>query len=205
MKAFRFAFLAAFTAIFAVACAGHPTQSAQVKASMSCMQSDPGASDFHIGAGDVLNISVWNNKDLQRTVTVRPDGMISFPLLDDVAAAGLTTRQLQEKVTAGLKQYVTNPQVSVVVQTVNSFTISVLGEVRKPGHYELHSGRVTVLDALAMAGGLTPYASRSRIHVMRDSDAGETRQIHFRYGKAISMNPGNADFCVNPGDIIIVP
>jgi len=172
---------------------------------MACLNSIPGASDFHIGAGDVLQISVWNNKDLERTVTVRPDGMISFPLLGDIPAAGFTTRQLQKKVTAGLKQYVTNPDVSVVVQTVNSFRVSVLGEVRNPGRYEMHSGKATVLDVLAMAGGLTPYATPSRIHVMRGSSAGDVQQIPFRYGKAISMNPDHADFCVDPDDIIIVP
>ena len=152
-----------------------------------------------------MHISVWNDKDLERTLTIRPDGMISFPLLNDIPAAGLTAMQLQNKITTGLTEYITNPQVSVVVQTVNSFTVSVLGEVQKPGRYEMHSGKATVLDALAMAGGLTPYANRSDIHVMRDRTSGKTQQIAFHYGKAVSMNPGNADFCINPGDIIIVP
>ena len=203
MKALWFFFLIASIAIVLDACAGNPITSAH--ASVACLESNPETSDFHIGAGDVLNISVWNNKELERTVTVRPDGMISFPLLDDVSAAGLTTRELKERITAGIKQYVTNPQVSVVVQAVNSFTVSVLGEVNKPGRYEMHSGRAKVLDALAMAGGLTPYATRSRIHVLRDSDTGGAQQIPFQYRKATSMKPGNADFCVNPGDIIIVP
>ena len=203
MKMLRFVFLFAASAMVLVACAGNPATSAQ--ASLSCFQPDPGASSYHIGAGDVLHISVWNNKDLERTVTVRPDGMISFPLIDDIAAAGSTTRQLQKKLTVDLKQYVTRPQVSVVVQEVNSFRVSVLGEVRKPGRYEMNSGRATVLDALAMAGGLTPYATRSSIHVLRDGKSGDAQQIPFRYGKATSMSPGDADFCVNPGDIIIVP
>lgn len=202
-KMFFYLILLAGSGIFLAACAGQPATSPQ--ASMACLQSDPGAPDYRIGAGDVLHISVWNDKDLERTVTVRPDGRISFPLLNDIPAAGSTAMQLQNTITSGLKQYITNPQVSVVVQEVNSFTVSVLGEVQKPGRYEMQSGKATVLDALAMAGGLTPYANNSRIHVMRDSATGKVQQIPFRYGRAISMKPGNADFCVNPGDIVIVP
>lgn len=202
-KVFLYLILLTVSGVFLAACAGQPATSAQV--STACLQSNPGAPDFRIGAGDVLHISVWNDKDLERTVTVRPDGKISFPLLNDIPASGSTAMQLQKTISAGLKQYITNPQVSVVVEAVNSFTVSVLGEVQKPGRYEMQSGKATVLDALAMAGGLSPYANRSRIHVLRDSAKGDTQQIPFRYGRAVSMNPGNADFCVNPGDIIIVP
>jgi len=189
--------------VFLVACASHPPTSSRVTA--SCLEENGYVSAYRLGSGDVLQISVWNDKDLQRTLTIRPDGMISFPLLNDIPAAGLTAMQLQNKLTSGLQQYITNPQVSVVVQTVNSFTVSVLGEVQKPGRYEMQSGKATVLDALAMAGGLTPYANHSDIHLLRDRASGKAQQIPFHYGKAVSMKPGNSDFCVNPGDIIIVP
>lgn len=202
-KTFILLILLGGVSIFLSACAAHPAAAA--KTYTSCLESSHDASAYRLGPGDVLQISVWNNKDLERTLTVRPDGMISFPLLNDIPAAGLTAMQLQTKITSGLQQYITNPQVSVVVQAVNSFTVSVLGEVQKPGRYEMHSGTATVLDALAMAGGLTPYANRSAIHVMRDRAAGKAEQIPFHYGKAVSMTPGNADFCVNPGDIVIVP
>lgn len=203
MRISRFILLLAGSIFLLTACAGRPAMSLQP--STACLRPGSDASVYHIGAGDVLHISVWNNKNLNRTVTVRPDGMISFPLLNDIPAAGSTPMNLQEAMTTGLKKYISDPQVSVVVQTVNSFTVSILGEVHKPGRYEMHSGNTTVLDALAMAGGLTPYADHSGIHVMRDNSAGKAQQIPFHYGRAVSMNPGTADFCVDPGDIIIVP
>ena len=202
-KIFLLTILLTGSSAFLVACASHPATSSQLSA--NCLEANHDASAYRLGAGDVLQISVWNDKDLERTLTIRPDGMISFPLLNDIPAAGLTAMQLQSKITSGLTDYITNPQVSVVVQTVNSFTVSVLGEVQKPGRYVMHSGKATVLDALAMAGGLTPYANHSDIHVMRDRTSGKTQQIPFHYGKAVSMKPGNSDFCINPGDIIIVP
>ncbi len=204
-KIFLLSILLASSSAFLVGCASHPGTSSQSQAAANCLEANGDASAYRLGSGDVLQISVWNDKDLQRTLTIRPDGMISFPLLNDIPAAGLTAMQLQNKITSGLQQYMTNPQVSVVVQAVKSFTVSVLGEVQKPGRYEMHSGRATVLDALAMAGGLTPYADRADIHLLRDRANGDAQQIPFHYGKAVSMNPGYADFCVNPGDIIIVP
>lgn len=202
MKTLRFLFLLASVGIVITACAGKP--STHPKSSLACLHPESGSTTYRIGAGDVLLISVWNNKDLERTATVRPDGMISFPLLNDILAAGLTPMRLQQDMDSSLKQYLTNPQVSVVVQAVNSFTVSVLGEVQKPGQYEMHSGRATVLDALALAGGLTPYANRSDIHVLR-KEADGTQELPFHYGRAVSMRPGSADFCVDPGDIVIVP
>lgn len=202
MKLLRLLILLAVAGVLVAACARQPASSTQ--SAVTCRQSGPDAPAYRIGTGDVLQISVWNKKDLDRTVTVRPDGMISFPLLDDIRAAGLTPMQLQNYITSGLKKYITDAEASVVVQEVNSFTVSVLGEVQKPGRYEMQSGRATVLDALAMAGGLTPYANRSDIHVMRES-GGKTQQIPFHYGRAVSMHPEGADFCVNPGDIVVVP
>jgi len=201
MKLSRLLILLAGAGVLVAACARQPVSPPQ---SVSCLQSGPNSPAYRIGTGDVLQISVWNKKDLERTVTVRPDGMISFPLLNDIRAAGLTPMQLQQDITAGLKKYITDAEVSVVVQAVNSFTVSVLGEVQKPGRYEMHSGRATVLDALAMAGGLTPYANRSGIHVLRESSE-KPQQIPFHYGRAVSMKPDGADFCVNPGDIVVVP
>jgi len=189
----------------AVALAGCASKAAKLPSdALACRQGNADASAYRIGAGDVLDISVWNSKDLERTVTVRPDGMISFPLLDDVRAAGKTPMQLGRDITRGLKQYVTDPQVSVVVQAVHSFAVSVLGEVQHPGRYEMPGGKATVLDALAMAGGFTPYAKRSDIHVLREGPNG-TRRIAFHYGRVVAMKPGSADFCVDSGDIVVVP
>lgn len=206
MKILRFVFFCASCVSLFTACANPPPVKSQMSppSSYGCYDSGPDGPSYRIGPGDVLRISVWNDKSLERTVTVRPDGMISFPLLNDLRAAGSSPMQLQQTMDSGLRQFINDPQVSVVVQAVNSFTVSVLGEVNKPGRYEMHSGRATVLDALALAGGLTPYARRSGIHLLRHAGR-RNREIAFHYGRAISDKPEGADFCVAPGDIIIVP
>lgn len=173
-------------------------------AGAGCPTVGASADSYKIGPGDVLHISVWQNKDLDRVVTVRPDGRISFPLVNDMQAAGQTPMQLQGAITKKLEHYLTNPQATVVVQQVNSFTVSVLGEVQHPGRYEMKSDAATVLDVLAQAGGFTNYANKGGIGILRHGSKG-TQRIHFRYKKAVSGNPGKSDFCVEPGDVVIVP
>ena len=175
----------------------------------------PGAAGgYVIGPEDVLDISVWENTQISRTVPVRPDGKISLPLVNDVRAAGLTPMQLREALTSLLLPYVSIPAVSVIVREVHSFKVTVLGEVRTPGRYDLKS-RSTVLDLLAMAGGLTEYAARGRIVVLRRHEAGR-RQIPFAFDKLTPKQGagGNAadprdalqaNFDVEPDDIILVP
>jgi polysaccharide export outer membrane protein len=162
--------------------------------------------DYVIGPEDVLDIAVWNNTAMSRTVPVRPDGKISLPILNDVEAAGLTPMQLREVLEQALVRYISVPEVSVIVKEVNSFRVSVVGEVKTPGRYELKS-RATVLELLAMAGGLTEYADRGRIVVIRQT-GGTTRQIAFDYGKLTSRSGGTNGHdnpFVQPGDIILVP
>src|SRR5204862_870367 len=126
---------------------------------------------YVIGLGDVLDIAVWDNTQITRTVPVRPDGKISLPLLNDVQAAGLTPMQLRETLTTALSEYIPRSAVSVLVREVHSFKVAVIGQVKTPGRYELKD-RATVLDVLAMAGGLTEYASRSRIVILREEPDG---------------------------------
>jgi polysaccharide export outer membrane protein len=156
---------------------------------------------YVIGPGDVLHISVWKDASLERIDTVRPDGMISFPLINEVQAAGLTPMQLQKTVSDRLRQYMSDPEVSVVVQEVHSFAVSVLGEVKTPGRYELKDD-ATVLDVLAQAGGLSEFASPSKIVILRDED-GTKRRIMFDYNTAVYGT--EQPFYVRPGDIITVP
>src|SRR5262249_31034895 len=139
--------------------------------------------DYRIGSEDLLDISVWNNPPLSRTAPVRPDGMISLPLLNDVQAAGLTPMQLRDAIAKRLLEYMPNPEVSVIVREVNRFKVSVLGEVRKPGRFDFKS-KATVLDALALAGGLSDYAARSRIVILRQ-DGNTTKRIPVNYNKII--------------------
>jgi polysaccharide export outer membrane protein len=166
---------------------------------------DAGGRDiaYRIGPEDVLKINVWENEALNVSVPVRPDGRISLPLLNDVQAAGLTPLELRERLTARLAEYVDSPEVVVIVSEVHSFKVSVLGEVERPGRYELGS-RVTVLDVLALAGGFTDFAKRSRIGVLRDDGSG-SRYLRFDYDEAASGHRRQANFTLQPGDIVVVP
>jgi polysaccharide biosynthesis/export protein len=159
--------------------------------------------DYRIGPEDVLDISVWNNSAISRTVPVRPDGKISLPLVNDVQAGGLTPTQLRSVLIKKLAEYIPSPEVSVIVREVHSFKVSVIGEVKKTGRHEL-KGRATVLDILAMAEGFGEFAGRSRIVVLRP-EGKSMRQIPFNYNKVISTNGGLENFFLQPGDIIVVP
>lgn len=170
-------------------------------------------SAYVIGPEDVLDIAVWNSAELTRTVPVRPDGKLSLPLLDDVQAAGLTPMELRSRLTKALTQFISKPAVSVLVREIHSFKVSVIGQVKTPGRYELR-GRATVLDVLAMAGGFTDFAARGRITIIRQ-DGATTRQIPFSYNKLTesgsartgvkNSNEGHENFCVQPGDVVVVP
>jgi polysaccharide export outer membrane protein len=163
----------------------------------------PPPGTYRIGAGDVLEVSVWKNEQLSRTVIVRPDGMISLPLLNDVQAAGSTPLQLRDILAKKLAEYIPAAEVSVIVNRVRSFSISVIGSVTKPGHFNL-SAPTTVLEALAMAGGLTEFASRKSIFVVRAEPNGN-KKLPFNYNKAISENDQGENFLLQAGDVLVVP
>jgi polysaccharide biosynthesis/export protein len=162
---------------------------------------------YVIGPEDVLDIAVWDNQTLTRTVPVRPDGKISLPLLNDVHAAGLTPMELRDKLTTAFKEYMPSPSIAVLVREVHSFKVTVIGQVKNAGRYEIKD-RATVLDVLALAGGLTDYAARGRVVVIRN-DGPTPRQIPFPYdrltSKKDSAGSAQANFCVHPGDVIVVP
>jgi polysaccharide export outer membrane protein len=158
---------------------------------------------YRIGPEDVLQVVVWKNDALTRTVPVRPDGMISLPLLDDVQAAGLTPLELRDLLAKRLTEYIPSPEVSVIVTEVRSLKVSVLGQVMKPGRYELRSW-ATVLDILAMAGGFTDYAARSRIVVLRP-EGRAMKRLPFNYDRAAADGAGQVNFYLRPGDIVLVP
>jgi polysaccharide export outer membrane protein len=162
--------------------------------------------EYVIGLEDVLDIAVWGNAELTRTMPVRPDGKISLPLLNDVQAAGLTPMQLRDTLTQSLASYLTAPNVSVIVREVHSFKVTVIGEVKTAGRYELKS-RATILDVLAMAGGPTDYAERGKIQVLRQQ-GGSLAQIPFEMDK-VTEKPQRSDaaanVCLMPGDIVVVP
>jgi polysaccharide export outer membrane protein len=155
---------------------------------------------YRIGPEDVLQISVWKNDAMSRTVPVRPDGKISLPLLNDVQAAGLTALELREALAQKLAEYMPSPEVSVIVSDIRSFKVSVIGEVTRPGRYELKSW-TTVLDVLALAGGFTQFASRSRIVILHP-EGPTMKRIPFNYNKVAGEQE---NFYLRNGDIILVP
>ena len=155
---------------------------------------------YRIGAEDLLQVSVWKNEALTRTVPVRPDGKISLPLVNDVQAAGLTALELRDVLTRKLAEYMPNPEVSVIVSDIRSLKVSVIGEVVKPGRYELKSW-TTVLDVLAMAGGFTQFASRSKIIILQQ-DGATMKRIPFNYNRIAGEQE---NFYLRSGDIVLVP
>ena len=157
--------------------------------------------DYRIGPEDLLAISVWKNDAMSRVVPVRPDGMISLPLLDDVKAAGLTPMQLREHIAKKLTEFVPSPAVSVIVNDVRSFKVAVIGEVLRPARYDLKS-RTTLLDVLALAGGFNQFASRTRLVVIR-TDGTKQNRVPVNYNKVINGEEENPP--LRPGDIVIVP
>jgi polysaccharide export outer membrane protein len=157
---------------------------------------------FRIGPEDVLDVQVWKNDELSRVVPVRPDGMISLPLVNDIRAAGLTALELRDAITQRLSEFIPSPEVSVIVREVRSVKVAVLGAVRMPGHYEVKSA-ATVLEMIARAQGLNEFADRGRIVVLRQNGAATTR-IPFNYRK-VAEGSEQDNFYVRPGDIIVVP
>jgi polysaccharide export outer membrane protein len=160
------------------------------------------ANAYQIGPEDVLEISVWKNPELSRTVPVRPDGKVSLPLVNDIQASGLTPIDLRDQVTAKLSEYIPAPEVSVIVREVHSRKVTVAGAVKLPGRYEMKSA-MTVLEVIALAQGLTDFASKDRIVVLRQQGQ-KTERIPFNYRK-ISDAAQQDNFLVRPGDIVFVP
>lgn len=159
---------------------------------------------YAIGVGDILEITVWKNPELAATVPVRPDGRISVPLLGDVQAAGMTPLALKQTLTDGYKEYVTAPGVSVVVKEIHSRMIFIMGEVATPGTYDLPP-RGKLMQALSLAGGVTPY-SKGRVVVLRDGrDGRQERRYEIELKSIISGRKPQDNILLMPGDTLVVP
>jgi len=168
---------------------------------------DPTPTDretYTIGVTDVLKISVWKNEELSVDVQVRADGMISVPLIDDVRAEGLTPQELKEVITRELSEYVTAPDVTVLVQQMNSRFVSVLGEVRSPNRVPL-TRDLRVLEAIALVGGFTTFADKNDVRIVRrDLDGNET-EYRFDYDAYVRGRAPGSNIVLQSGDVIIVP
>jgi polysaccharide export outer membrane protein len=160
------------------------------------------ADSYVIGASDVLAVTVWKEPTLSGNLLVRPDGMISLPLLGDVQAAGMTPLQLADQIAAKLQKFMQDPKVSVVLTQINSKKVFLLGEVGKKGPIEMTPG-MTLLEAIGSAGGLTDYANAKKIYILRD-EAGKHQKIPVHYKEALK---GDSTFnlVLKPGDTIVVP
>jgi polysaccharide export outer membrane protein len=158
--------------------------------------------NYIIGADDGLKIEVWKEEQLSATLTVRPDGKISLPLINDIPAAGLTPMQLAADITSRLTKFVTDPVVNVSVVAVNSKRIFMIGEIGHVGPIQMTPG-MTVLQAIATAGGLTPYANKKHIYIWR-GDPGKQQKIPFDYDKALKKGDMQG-ISLLPGDTIVVP
>lgn len=174
-----------------------PQKSAPVQAAQ---QTDP---SYVIGAQDVLSISVWKDPELTQTVPVRPDGKISLPLLNDVQAAGLTPTQLKDQITEGLKKYVTDPIVTVIVTQINSQRVYITGEVAHPGAFPLLPG-MTILQALSSSGGFTQFANLKKIYMFRTVN-GKQVDFPFDYKEVIHGKKLDENVVLQAGDTIVVP
>jgi polysaccharide biosynthesis/export protein len=186
---------------------GDAAESAQAQAAVAATSpiQKPAAQDpnYIIGAQDVLDISVWKETELTRTVPVRPDGKISMPLLNDVRAAGLTPNQLAAQITTSLKRFVTDPQVTVIVTQINSQRVYILGEVTRTGAYPLLP-EMTMLQALSSAGGFTQFANRKKIYMFRIEN-GKQVKYPFDYKAVIDGKRTDENVVLRAGDTIVVP
>lgn len=161
-------------------------------------------SEYVIGPEDVLAINVWKEPDISRNVPVRPDGKISLPLVGELQASGLTASKLQDVIAQKLKDYISNPQVNVIVQEVKSRSFNIVGKVSKPGSYEL-AKPMAVLDAIALAGGFQDFAKVNKIYVLRRMPDGSQQMLPFNYKLVIKGKRLDENVALQSGDTIVVP
>lgn len=160
------------------------------------------ADSYVIGPSDVLAITVWKEPTLSGSILVRPDGMISLALLGDIQASGMTPLQLSDQITTKLRKYIQDPNVSVVINQIHSKVVYLLGEVVKRGPVEMTPG-MTLLEAIASAGGLTDFANQRKLYILR-SDSGTQQRIPVNYKQALKTG-GALNLVLRPGDTIVVP
>jgi polysaccharide export outer membrane protein len=160
-------------------------------------------SEFPIGPGDILQVSVWKDEELSREVLVRPDGKISYPLVGSIQAAGRTIEDIQQVLEKKIQEYVPDTPVTVMLKQLRSSLIYVVGKVERPGSY-LMEGKMRVMQALALAGGLTRFADKDKIYILRNVK-GEQQAIRFDYSKvSYGLNLEN-NLILQPNDTVVVP
>ncbi len=177
-----------------------PTANNSANSRVPAIRSDT----YIVGVGDGLEINVWKENELSKSVPVRPDGMITLPLIGEIKAVGLTPNQLQEQITTALEKVVSEPQVTVTVVAVNSMSFNIVGNVAKPGYYPL-SRPVSVLDALALSGGFKDFAKQKKIYVLRTQPDGTQKRLMFNYKQVIKGQNMAQNIMLQPHDTLVVP
>jgi len=172
----------------------------------SGVQPAPKAPDhaFVIGVDDVLGINVWKEPDVSRSVPVRSDGKISLPLVGELTAAGETPKKLEVEIGKRLQNYISEPEVTVIVQEIKSQKINILGQVSKPGSYPL-TNTMTVLDAIALAGGFRDFAKQKGIYVLRQTADGSQVRLPFNYKDVIKGKNTKQNVTLEPRDTLVIP
>ena len=197
-------------AIGSVLCLQLPAQTTKAgvdsdaAAASATVRLQPQPNEYVIGPDDVLAVNVWKEPEISRTLPVRPDGNISLPLVGDLAASGRTPAQLQKEIKDQLVEYLSNPEVTVLVQEAKSHKFNIIGEVEKPGSYVM-GAPMTVLDAIALAGGLREFARTTKIYVLRVKTDGSRTRLPFNYKQVIKGSGLSADVQLLPRDTIVVP
>jgi polysaccharide biosynthesis/export protein len=164
----------------------------------------PHDDSFVIGNDDVLAINVWKEPDLSRSIPVRSDGRISLPLIGELQASGRTPLRLEQEIAGKLQPYLEEPDVTVIVQQINSEKFNILGQVAKPGSYSI-TNSATILDAIALAGGCRDFAKRSSIYILRRNPDGSESRIPFNYKDVIKGKNMAQNIKLRPHDTIVVP
>jgi polysaccharide export outer membrane protein len=159
---------------------------------------------YVIGVGDGLDINVWKEGELSKAVAVRPDGMITLPLVGEIKAVGLTPNQLQEQLTASLSKVLSDPQVTVIVVAVNSLSFNIMGNVYKPGYYPL-TRPLTILDAIGLSGGFRDFAKDKKIYLLRAMADGSQKKYPFNYREVIKGKKMAQNILLLPNDVLVVP
>ncbi len=159
---------------------------------------------YVIGNDDVLAINVWKEPDISRSVPVRSDGNISLPLVGEVQAAGHTPHELEAEIAGKLKNYISEPEVTVIVQEIRSQKFNVLGMVTKPGAYPL-TNSMTVLDAIALAGGFRDFAKQKSIYVLRANPDGTQARLDFNYKDVVKGKNPQQNVKLQPKDTVVIP
>lgn len=190
--------------ILALILAAHTSAAGSESSKAKAAAAPPAAEEYTIGPDDLLAVNVWKEPEISRNVVVRPDGKISLPLVGDLRASGRTPVQLQDDIKGQLSNYLANPEVTVILQEARSQKFNILGEVEHPGSYPL-SRSMTVLDAIAVAGGLRDFAKSRKIYVLRVKGDGSRERLLFNYKEVIKGQSLSQNVELQPRDTVVIP